>query len=89
VQIDFLRAQLKRIKQEKYPGAVLARDAPPAVQLLAPGEIGRRGGNHGCSTVMLEQIDKICQEEGVYPHAFLSAHAHNYPALHADYELRR
>jgi hypothetical protein len=27
---------------------------------------------------MLQQIDTICQEEGVYPHAFLSAHAHNY-----------
>jgi len=27
---------------------------------------------------MLSQIDKICLQEGVYPHAFLSAHAHNY-----------
>jgi hypothetical protein len=27
---------------------------------------------------MLSQIDEICLSEGVYPHAFLSAHAHNY-----------
>jgi hypothetical protein len=27
---------------------------------------------------MLQQIDKVCHDEGVYPHAFLSAHAHNY-----------
>jgi hypothetical protein len=27
---------------------------------------------------MLRQIDEICLQEGVYPHAFLSAHAHNY-----------
>ena len=27
---------------------------------------------------MLAQIDEICLQEGVYPHAFLAAHAHNY-----------
>jgi hypothetical protein len=27
---------------------------------------------------MLGQIDTICQAQGVYPHAFLSGHAHNY-----------
>ena len=27
---------------------------------------------------MLRQIDTICKEQGVYPHAFFSAHAHNY-----------
>ena len=27
---------------------------------------------------MLRQIDEICHETGVYPHAFLSGHAHNY-----------
>jgi len=27
---------------------------------------------------MLREIDKICDREGVYPHAFLAAHAHNY-----------
>ena len=27
---------------------------------------------------MLREIDAICQSTGVYPHAFLSGHAHNY-----------
>ncbi len=27
---------------------------------------------------MLKDIDTICQKRGVYPHAFLSGHAHNY-----------
>lgn len=27
---------------------------------------------------MLRQIDTICKQEGVYPHAFISGHAHNY-----------
>jgi hypothetical protein len=27
---------------------------------------------------MLREIDTICQSQGVYPHAFLSGHAHNY-----------
>lgn len=30
---------------------------------------------------MLAQIDKICDEVGVWPHAFLSGHAHNYQRL--------
>jgi hypothetical protein len=27
---------------------------------------------------MLQQIDDVCHKVGVYPHAFLSGHAHNY-----------
>jgi hypothetical protein len=27
---------------------------------------------------MLREVDTICQAQGVYPHAFLSGHAHNY-----------
>ena len=27
---------------------------------------------------MLREIDTICQAQGVYPHVFLSGHAHNY-----------
>src|SRR5262249_25610656 len=27
---------------------------------------------------LLEQIDTICKDVGIYPHAFLSAHQHNY-----------
>src|ERR1700736_6129218 len=78
VQIDFLRTQLQKIKQEKYTGAVLLATHHPPFSYSPPAKSGGTGGNHGCSTVMLQQIDNICQEEGVYPHAFLSGHAHNY-----------
>ena len=78
LQIDFLRAQLTRIKQENYPGAVLLATHHPPFSYSPPRGAGGAGGNHGCSTAMLKQIDTVCQEVGVYPHAFLSAHAHNY-----------
>src|SRR3984893_826243 len=78
IQTDFLKAQLQRIKQEKYPGAVLLAVHHPPFSYSPPKKTGGTGGNHSGSTVMLEQIDTICHEVGVYPHAFLSAHAHNY-----------
>jgi hypothetical protein len=78
IQIDFLRAQLQRIKKEKYPGAVLLATHHPPFSYSPPPAAGGTGGNHGSSVDMLQQIDKVCTEEGVYPHAFLSGHAHNY-----------
>jgi hypothetical protein len=78
VQIDFLRAQLQRIKKEKFAGAVVLATHHPAYSYSPPGKSGGTGGNHGSSTAMLQQIDNICHEVGVYPHAFLSGHAHNY-----------
>lgn len=78
VQIDFLHAQLKKIKDENYQGAVLLATHHPPFSYAPQSAGGGTGGNHGCSTVMLKQIDKVCHDEGVYPHAFLSAHAHNY-----------
>jgi len=78
VQIKFLQAQLKLIKQQKFAGAVLLATHHPAFSYSPKSTSGGAGGNHGCSTAMLQQIDAICQEEGVYPHAFLSGHAHNY-----------
>jgi hypothetical protein len=77
-QLDFLSAQLKRIKDEKYKGAVLLAVHHPPFSYSPPKGAGGAGGDHGCSSAMLRQIDTICQEQGVYPHAFLSAHAHNY-----------
>jgi hypothetical protein len=78
IQLDFLRAQLKLIKQQKFAGAVLLATHHPAFSYSPPSTSGGAGGNHGCSTAMLQQIDAICDQEGVYPHAFLAGHAHNY-----------
>jgi hypothetical protein len=77
-QLDYLTAQLKRIKTEKYKGAVLLAVHHPPFSYSPPKAAGGGGGSHGCSSAMLRQIDTICLAQGVYPHAFLSAHAHNY-----------
>lgn len=67
-QLDFIRAALERVKSERYEGALLIADHhPPYVH-----------GHHGWSMQMREQIDTICRDLGVWPHAFLSGHAHNY-----------
>jgi hypothetical protein len=76
-QLEYLAAQLKRIKDEKYEGAVLLASHHPAFSYAPKDSSGARG-NHGSSSAMLRQIDQICVEAGVYPHAFLSGHAHNY-----------
>ncbi len=78
IQIDFLRAQLKLIKQQKYEGAVLLAVHHPPFSYSPQGKDDGTGGNHGCSLAMLQQIDTVCHEVGVYPHAVLSGHAHNY-----------
>ncbi|WP_259295194.1 metallophosphoesterase [Paraburkholderia sp. DHOC27] len=67
-QLDFLDAALKRIKAEKFAGALLFADHHPPYC----------AGGHGSSVAMLAQIDAVCQANGVWPHAFLSGHAHNY-----------
>ena len=77
-QLDFLTAQLNLIKKEKYNGAViLAVHHPPFSYSPAAGAQGT-GGNHPSSPDMLRDIDTICKAQGVYPHAVLSGHAHNY-----------
>ena len=77
-QLDFLTAQLNLIKKEKYNGAViLAMHHPPFSYSPAAGAQGT-GGNHPSSPDMLRDIDTICKAQGVYPHAVLSGHAHNY-----------
>jgi|ERR1700733_377976 hypothetical protein len=78
VQLKFLAAQLERIKSEKFAGAVLLAVHHPPFSYSPPKSSGGAGGNHGCSSVMLNEIDTICLQQGVYPHAVLSAHAHNY-----------
>lgn len=77
-QLTYLSAQLQRIKTEKYAGAVLLTVHHPPFSYAPPPRSGGGGGNHGGSPNMLRQIDTICKQEGVYPHAFISGHAHNY-----------
>ncbi len=68
-QLDYLEAALKRVKSEKYSGALIIADHHPPYTA---------GGKHGWSVELLSQIDSICDSAGVWPHAFLSGHAHNY-----------
>ena len=77
-QLKFLTAQLKRVKSDNFQGALLLAVHHPPYSYGPPPKKTGKGGNHGSSFAMLSQIDEICLDAGVYPHAFLSAHAHNY-----------
>jgi len=67
-QISYLTDQLKLVKNANFEGAVLvAVHHPPQVV-----------GRHGCSPEMLKEMDACFTAAGVYPHAVLSGHAHNY-----------
>ena len=67
-QLAYLEAALTRIQKQKFAGAViLAVHHPPYTF-----------GKHVTSMVMLKEIDAICDKVGVWPHAVLSGHAHNY-----------
>ena len=68
-QLDYLQAALTRVKAEAFGGALILAHHHPAVTV---------GAKHGWSLEMTQQIDRICAETGVWPHAVLSAHAHNY-----------
>jgi len=82
-QLDFLTAQLQQIKASNYQGAViLAVHHPPFT--YSPQQGGKTGGKHYGSPVMLAEIDTICKATGVYPHAFISGHAHNYQRYTRD-----
>jgi len=76
-QLEFLTTQLQNIKSSNYPGAVvLTMHHPPFT--YSPTKSNSGGGTHGSSPAMLAEIDTICQQVGVYPHAVLSGHVHNY-----------
>jgi hypothetical protein len=68
-QLDYLAAALQRVKTEKFTGALIVAHHHPAYTA---------GSIHGWSTEMLAQIDAACSKAGVWPHAVLSGHAHNY-----------
>lgn len=77
-QLEYLNAQLQNIKQQNYKGAVLIAVHHPPFSYAPKPASGGRGGNHGGSPNMLREIDAICKQQNVYPHAFISGHAHNY-----------
>ena len=68
-QVNFLTAALERIKSEDYAGAVI-------IAVHHPPFTG--GSDHGGSPDMLADIDSACTAAGVWPHAVLSGHSHNY-----------
>ena len=82
VQLKYLEAALTRIKTEKFGGAVIiAFHHPPYVASHVSHEIA---GQHGDSPIVLKEIDAICAKVGVWPHAILNGHAHNYQRFTRD-----
>ena len=69
VQLDFLRAALKRVRSEEFQGAVIIAVHHPPYTTFS---------KHSGSPLMLKALDAISLETGVWPHAVLSGHAHNY-----------
>ena len=68
-QLDYLKAALTRVKTENYAGALLFAHHHPPYTI---------GGQHSSSVAMRQQMDAVCKEVGVWPHAVLAGHAHNY-----------
>ena len=87
-QVEFLKAALKRVKSDGFQGAVIvaAHHPPYVAQIKQNGDRMQNVGRHGGSPRMLADIDSACKEAGVWPHAILSGHAHNYQRFtrHAD-----
>ncbi len=67
-QIVFLETALRRLKAENYRGALLFAHHHPPYTL----------SRHGWSVKMQGQIDAVCHKVGLWPHADLAGHAHNY-----------
>jgi Calcineurin-like phosphoesterase len=68
-QLAYLKAALQRAKQENFAGALVLAHHHPAYTA---------GSKHGWSIKLREEVDAICDEVGLWPHAVLSGHAHNY-----------
>jgi hypothetical protein len=66
-QLDFLTAQLQRVKNSGNAVLVAVHHPPYS-----------GGSVHGGSPDMLADLDSCCGKAGFWPHAFLSGHAHNY-----------
>jgi hypothetical protein len=68
-QLDFLEAALQRVKRDKFSGALIFAHHHPPYAI---------GGQHAGSVDMRKQMDAICAETGVWPHAVLAGHSHSY-----------
>jgi hypothetical protein len=68
-QLDYLKAALQRAKDENFAGALILAHHHPAYTA---------GAKHGWSIKLTQEVDAICEAVGLWPHAVLSAHAHNY-----------
>jgi len=68
-QLTYLETALRRVKSEKFAGALLFAHHHPPYAI---------GGQHSSSTAMRQQMDKLCDSVGVWPHAVLAGHAHSY-----------
>jgi hypothetical protein len=66
-QLAFLTGALTEAKAAGKP-VIIATHHPPYTG----------GSDHGGSPIMLAEIDAICQKVGIWPHAHLAGHAHNY-----------
>ena len=87
VQLTFLSAALTRIRKQKFAGAVIiAVHHPPYVATTKADEAK---GVHGGSPDMLAEIDAICAKTGIWPHAVLSGHAHNYQRFIRTFDGRQ
>jgi hypothetical protein len=86
-QLAYLTAQLQNIKDSNYNGAVILAVHHPPFSYGIEGEVSS-GAKHYGSPLMLAEIDAICNEVGVYPHAIISGHAHNYQRFTRKLTLR-
>jgi hypothetical protein len=80
-QLTYLKAALARVKSENFEGALIIAHHHPAYTA---------GSKHGWSVAMLAQIDAACAAANIWPHAVLSAHAHNYQRFtrhHGDTQI--
>jgi hypothetical protein len=67
-QVEFLEAAFRRVRTEGFKGAVI----------LAVHHDVYSQPRHGRSPKILADLDSIARKCGVWPHAVLSAHSHNY-----------
>jgi TIR domain/Calcineurin-like phosphoesterase len=68
-QLEFLETALNRVKNERFKGAVI---------IAVHHDLYSPAGGHGGSPQLLADLDSLSARTGVWPHAVLSGHAHNY-----------